>query len=198
LIDEHPKSTSPEGLLNRHLHRPVFRRDVEQALGLARVADFECHHEALHRFVAVGRSIGGHQHLVTDSQARMHDLVAPSRRRLLSHWRTAVSHHCFDLAAKDLRIEFECRFTLAIKSQIRIHLRCSPLWLLMDRGFSRRSPGRLRSRNRGTRREDLARSRRAGSAGYRPTPPAGPKPRRCRDHHPSRTVRWTPPNLRAG
>src|SRR6516164_7916145 len=87
LIDEHDKTGRPKGLLDRHLHRPVFRQCMEDAFGIFGVVDAERHREALHWFVAVGRSVGTHQYLVADRQAGMHDLLAPPGWRPILHWR---------------------------------------------------------------------------------------------------------------
>src|SRR5262245_10025880 len=41
LIDQHPEAMRPEGLLDRHLHRALFRECMEHAIGLGRLGNIE-------------------------------------------------------------------------------------------------------------------------------------------------------------
>src|SRR5215510_5280307 len=52
LINKHAEAVGPEGLLDWHLHNPVFRQCVEYAFRIRRVVDLEGYGEAFRRVIA--------------------------------------------------------------------------------------------------------------------------------------------------
>src|SRR5215210_6666950 len=134
-VDEHAEPDCPEGLLDRHLHRPALRERLEDALGFRRAVDVEADREALHHALRpVGRGVRGHEHLVADAEPRMHDLVAPFRRHVRLGRRALVGHHHLDLAAEELGVDVERLLAIAVEEQVRVQSHRRLLWLT-------RSPG---------------------------------------------------------
>src|SRR5215831_4796387 len=92
-IDQHAKSKRPEGLLQRHLHRPLFCQSLEYALGLCRLIDADRHSEALDLLLVIRRAVSALQYLAAHNERGMEDLVVPFGWNLVGHRRIAVGEH---------------------------------------------------------------------------------------------------------
>jgi hypothetical protein len=142
----------------------------------------------------IGDKVGG---LAVHTGSRVASKAAPGEVLVLSTVKDLVagSRLRFEDRGRDvsgLKGTEQCSCTICDLPDLHRSL------LLWRRSFSRRSPGRRRSRNRGTRPAGWGTSTGAGSSGSRPCPPWGPKPRRCHSRRPSRTVRGPPTCPRAG
>src|SRR5215469_17422093 len=75
-VGAHAEALRPERLLERHADRALLGERLEYALGVGRLVHSHHHVESLRRLVAVRGRIAAEDHLLTDLQPRMDDLVA--------------------------------------------------------------------------------------------------------------------------
>ena len=64
LIDAHPETGGPEGLLKRHLYLPVCRQLIKYAFRLSPILDLDRYREACRFFVMTRGSVRTHQDLI--------------------------------------------------------------------------------------------------------------------------------------
>src|SRR5215831_13267588 len=68
LIDQHAETGGPEGLLDRHPHRPVLHQSVKYALGVGRIFDVDRYRKTFGSLIALRWGVGAHQYFVADHQ----------------------------------------------------------------------------------------------------------------------------------
>jgi hypothetical protein len=74
----------------------------------------------LHRLAELRRRIGGHQQIIAELHAGMHDLVLPFGRDEALGRRPGVGQHVLDLSAEDLLIELEGFLAVAVEKQVGV------------------------------------------------------------------------------
>src|SRR4029078_5460066 len=99
------ESLRPKGLLEWRLDGPARRQLAVDAISVGDAAQLKRQRKTLWRLITLRRDVGAHQHLIADSQARVHHLVLPVGRNLIGVRRTRVTAHPAQGSAETRLIE---------------------------------------------------------------------------------------------